>query len=50
VDANAGSMIIHAGPKVLKFNVRFGDPETYHLAMLMKSDIVTVMRACMAGP
>ena len=40
-----GLMITSQGPKVLEFNVRFGDPELQPLMMLMESDIVPVLEA-----
>lgn len=40
-----GLMITREGPKVLEFNVRFGDPELQPLVMLMKSDIVPILEA-----
>ena len=39
----AGLMITSAGPKVLEFNARFGDPETQVLLMRMKSDLVPLL-------
>jgi phosphoribosylamine--glycine ligase len=33
------------GPKVLEFNVRFGDPECQPLMMRLKSDLVDVLEA-----
>ena len=39
----AGLMITNAGPKVLEFNARFGDPETQVLLMRMKSDLVPLL-------
>lgn len=45
----AGLMMTAAGPKVLEFNARFGDPETQPLLMRMQSDIVPVMEACIDG-
>jgi phosphoribosylamine--glycine ligase len=36
----AGVMLTEDGPKVLEFNVRFGDPETQPLMMRLKSDIM----------
>ncbi len=45
----AGLMITDNGPKVLEFNVRFGDPETQPLMMLLKSDIVDALLACVDG-
>ncbi|MBP7216057.1 MAG: phosphoribosylamine--glycine ligase [Candidatus Omnitrophica bacterium] len=41
----AGIMITAQGPKVLEFNVRFGDPETQAIIPRMQSDIVEVMCA-----
>lgn len=41
----AGIMITPSGPKVLEFNVRFGDPETQAILPLMKEDLVEVMLA-----
>ncbi|HOX36727.1 MAG TPA: phosphoribosylamine--glycine ligase [Candidatus Brocadiia bacterium] len=45
----AGLMITDSGPKVLEFNVRFGDPETQPLMIRMKSDIVPLLMACTDG-
>lgn len=45
----AGIMVTKAGPMVLEFNVRFGDPETQPLLMRMKSDIVPLLMACATG-
>ncbi|MDH3216756.1 MAG: phosphoribosylamine--glycine ligase [Candidatus Krumholzibacteria bacterium] len=39
----AGLMMTDAGPKVLEFNVRFGDPETQALLPLMKSDLLRLL-------
>ncbi|MCK4625298.1 MAG: phosphoribosylamine--glycine ligase, partial [Phycisphaerae bacterium] len=41
----AGIMLTPAGPKVLEFNCRFGDPETQPLMMRLKSDLVEAMVA-----
>ncbi len=41
----AGIMLTAGGPKVLEFNVRFGDPETQPVLMRMKSDLLEVMMA-----
>ena len=45
----AGLMITADGPKVVEYNVRFGDPETQVVLPRMKSDIVPVFQACCAG-
>ena len=44
-----GLMITPAGPKVLEFNVRFGDPEAQVILTRMKSDIVPIMLATISG-
>jgi phosphoribosylamine--glycine ligase len=41
----AGLMITGEGPKVLEFNVRFGDPEAQPVLMMLKSDLVDIMEA-----
>jgi len=41
----AGLMIKDGAPKVLEFNVRFGDPEAQPLIMRMESDLVPVLDA-----
>jgi phosphoribosylamine--glycine ligase len=38
-----GLMITEAGPKVLEFNARFGDPETQVILARMRSDIVPLL-------
>ncbi len=45
----AGVMITRDGPKVLEFNVRFGDPECQPLIMRLKSDLLTALLACVEG-
>lgn len=45
----AGLMITKDGPKVLEFNVRFGDPETQAIIPRLKSDLVDVLIACIEG-
>ncbi|MCG2711043.1 MAG: phosphoribosylamine--glycine ligase [Candidatus Omnitrophica bacterium] len=39
----AGVMITKDGPKVLEFNVRFGDPETQAILPRLKSDLLEVI-------
>ena len=44
-----GLMITDAGPKVIEFNCRFGDPEAQVLLPRMESDLVPVLEACIDG-
>ncbi len=44
-----GLMITKAGPKLLEYNVRFGDPETQVLVPLIKSDFVNLCEAILDG-
>ncbi len=44
-----GLMITRSGPKVLEFNVRFGDPELQPLVLLMESDIVPIIEGIAEG-
>ena len=41
----AGLMFTPAGPKVIEFNCRFGDPECQPLMMRLRSDMVEIMLA-----
>ncbi len=45
----AGLMLTASGPKVLEFNVRFGDPECQPLLMRLKTDLVDVLEAAADG-
>ncbi|MBT9137938.1 MAG: Phosphoribosylamine--glycine ligase [Syntrophomonadaceae bacterium] len=45
----AGLMITPAGPKVLEFNARFGDPETQAVLPLLRSDILEPIIASIDG-
>src|SRR5204863_2870070 len=45
----AGLMITAAGPKLIEFNVRFGDPECQVLMLRLKSDVVPALLACCDG-
>ncbi len=45
----AGIMIDKGEPKVLEFNVRFGDPETQPILSRLDSDLVEVLTACADG-
>jgi len=46
----AGLMIDAAGaPKVIEFNVRFGDPETQPVMLRLQSDLLDLVEAAIAG-
>ncbi|MGC4028844.1 MAG: phosphoribosylamine--glycine ligase [Steroidobacteraceae bacterium] len=46
----AGLMIDAAGkPKVIEYNVRFGDPETQPVMMRLKSDLTVLVEAALEG-
>jgi phosphoribosylamine--glycine ligase len=45
----AGLMITAAGPKVVEFNVRFGDPECQVLLMRLRSDLLPALVAACDG-
>jgi phosphoribosylamine---glycine ligase len=44
-----GLMLTDEGPKVLEFNVRFGDPETQVILTRLNSDLFEVLWACTEG-
>jgi phosphoribosylamine--glycine ligase len=39
-------MLTDAGPKVIEFNVRFGDPETQALLPRLRSDLLDLLSRC----
>ncbi len=45
----AGVMITGGGPRVLEFNVRFGDPETQPILARLRSDLLEVLLAVCDG-
>jgi len=45
----AGLMITRQGPKVLEYNVRFGDPEAQPVLMRLKSDLGLALQAAAEG-
>jgi len=45
----AGLMMTEAGPKVLEYNVRFGDPECQPLLARLDSPLPPILAACRAG-
>lgn len=44
-----GLMLTSAGPKVLEFNCRFGDPEAQAILIRMRSDLLEVLNATVDG-
>ena len=45
----AGLMMTDSGPRVLEYNVRFGDPETQVILPRMKSDLADLLAATANG-
>jgi phosphoribosylamine--glycine ligase len=45
----AGLMIDSTGPKLIEYNVRFGDPECQALMMRLKDDLLTILNAAVDG-
>jgi phosphoribosylamine--glycine ligase len=45
----AGLMLTGEGPKLVEYNVRFGDPECQALMLRLDSDLLALMLACAKG-
>jgi phosphoribosylamine--glycine ligase len=45
----AGLMLTKTGPKLLEYNVRFGDPETQSLMLRFSGDLYQTLEACARG-
>jgi phosphoribosylamine--glycine ligase len=45
----AGLMLTGDGPKLIEYNVRFGDPETQALLMRLESDLLPLLMASASG-
>jgi phosphoribosylamine--glycine ligase len=45
----AGLMITKEGPKLIEYNVRFGDPECQVLMMRLEGDLLSLLRNTVAG-
>lgn len=45
----AGLMVTAEGPKVLEFNVRFGDPECQPILQLLDEDLAQLLLSCALG-
>lgn len=44
-----GLMLTQSGPKVLEYNVRFGDPETQAILVRLQSDLLQIFQSMAAG-
>ncbi len=44
-----GFMMTAAGPKVLEFNTRFGDPETEAIVLRLETELVEILEAAVSG-
>jgi phosphoribosylamine---glycine ligase len=44
-----GLMLTDDGPKLLEYNVRFGDPETQAILVRLKSDLLSIFEAIYTG-
>lgn len=44
-----GLMLTATGPKLIEYNVRFGDPETQAVLPLLESDLAEIFKACVTG-
>ncbi|AIL64555.1 Phosphoribosylamine--glycine ligase [Rickettsiales bacterium Ac37b] len=45
----AGLMLTNEGPKLLEYNVRFGDPETESILLCLKTDLLELLLASNSG-
>lgn len=45
----AGLMLTPAGPRLIEYNVRLGDPEAETLLVRLRSDLLTALEACVRG-
>jgi len=45
----AGMIVTNQGPKVLEYNVRFGDPECQPLLMRLRGDLLELLEAAVDG-
>jgi len=45
----AGLMLAESGPRVLEYNIRFGDPEAQPILLRLKSDLLELLMAVVEG-